>query len=102
LSIIENIPEGYDTFTSIAGLDKECINHTEGATVKFLVFTQYPAGSPPEDSVLVSLKIDQLGIEGTCKVRDLWAKEDIGEYTNEFSIYVRKHGAKLLKITEVK
>ena len=102
-SIIEyDIPEGYDTFTSIAGLDKECINHTEGATVKFHVFTQYPAGSPPEDSVLVSLKTDQLGIEGTCKVRDLWSKENLGEYTNEFSIYVKKHGAKLLKITEVK
>jgi alpha-galactosidase len=102
-SIIEyDIPEGYDTFNTKAGLDKECIEHTEGATVKFHVFTQYPAGSPPEDSVLVSLKFGQLGFEGKCKVRDLWTKENIGEYTNEISIYVRKHGVKLLKITEVK
>ncbi len=100
-SIIEyNIPEGYDTFTSLVGLDKECVDHTEGATARFLVFTQYPTGSLPEDSVTVSLKIEQLGFKGTCRVRDLWAKKDIGEYSNEISLYLRKHGAKLLKVTE--
>ncbi|MGA9408784.1 MAG: NPCBM/NEW2 domain-containing protein [Bacteroidota bacterium] len=102
-SIIEyNIPEGYDTFTFQAGLDKECVDHTDGATVRFLVFTQYPTGFPPEDSVSISLKLDQLSMKGTCKVRDLWAKKDIGEYSNELSFYVRKHGARLLKISEVR
>ena len=101
-SIIEyDVPEGYDTFTSLVGLDKECVEHTEGATVRFLVFTQYPADSPPEDSITISLKLDQLGMKGTCNVRDLWAQKDIGEYTTEISLYVRKHGAKLLKISEV-
>lgn len=102
-SIIEyDIPEGYDTFSSIAGLDKECVGHTEGATVRFHVFTQYPTGFPAEDSVKMSLKIEQLGFKGACKVRDLWAKKDIGEYSNEISLYVRKHGARLLKINEAK
>jgi hypothetical protein len=102
-SIIEyDIPEGYNTFSSIAGLDKECVDHTEGATVKFHVFTHYPTGSPPEDSVKISLKIGQLGFKGACKVRDLWARKDMGEYMNGISLYVRKHGAKLLKISEVK
>ena len=102
-SIIEyNIPAGYDTFSALAGLDKECIDHTEGATVEFHVFTLYPTGTPPEDSIKISLKFEQLGIKGTCKVRDLWAKKDIGEYTNEISLYVRKHGTKLLKISEIK
>ena len=102
-SIIEyDIPEGYDTFTSLAGLDKECVNHTEGATVKFHVFTEYPTGSLPQDSMMISLKFDQLGFKGTCRVRDLWAKKDIGEFNDEISLYVRKHGAKLLRISEVK
>ena len=102
-SIIEyNIPEGYDTFTSLAGLDKECVNHTEGATVKFHIFTEYPTGSLPQDSTMISLKFDQLGFKGKCTVRDLWAKKDIGESTDEISLYVRKHGAKLLKISEIK
>ncbi len=102
-SIIEyDIPEGYDTLSALAGLDNECVGHAEGATVKFHVFTQYPTGSIPQDSIKISLKIDQLGLKGTYKVRDLWARKDIGEYTNEISLYVRKHGAKLVKISDVK
>jgi len=102
-SIIEyDIPDGYDTFSALAGLDKECVAHTEGATVKFHVFTQYPTGSIPQDSTKISLKIEQLGLKGACKVRDLWTREDIGECMNEILLYVRKHGARLLKISEVR
>jgi alpha-galactosidase len=102
-SIIEyNLPEGFDTFSAIVGLDEECINHTEGATVKFHVFTDYPTGSPAEDSIKISLKFDQLGFNSDCKVRDLWVKKDIGEYTNEISLYIRKHGARLLKISKTR
>ena len=101
-SIIEyNIPEGYDTFSALAGLDKECISHAEGATVRFHIFTQYPTGTPPKDSVKISLNFEQLGFKGICKVRDLWLKKDIGEYRDNIVLYVRKHGAKLLKISEV-
>jgi hypothetical protein len=101
-SIIEyNIPEGFDTFSAIVGLDKECINHTEGATVKFHIFTKYPTGTPPTDSIQVQLKFDQLGFDGVCRVRDLWSKADVGKFKDEISLSVRKHGAKLLKISEV-
>jgi alpha-galactosidase len=102
-SIIEfAIPDGYDAFSSIVGLDEECVDHTEGATVKFHVFTQYPTGSFPEDSIQMSLGAEQLGFKGTCKVRDLWAKKDIGEYKDDVLLCVRKHGSRLLKISEVK
>ncbi len=102
-SIIEyEIPKGYNTFSSIAGLDNECIDHTEGATVKFHVFTQYPTGYPPEDSIRITLRFEQLGLKGTYKIRDLWAIKNIGEFSNEISIYVRKHGSKLLKISKFK
>ena len=101
LSIIEyDLPEGYNTFSTIAGLDKECIDHTEGATVRFHVFTQHPSGTAPKDSIRISLKFEQIGLKGNCKVRDLWAKKDLGEFTNEISLYVRKHSSKLLKISK--
>lgn len=99
--IVYKLPEGYDTFSSLAGLDNECVSHTEGATVKFHIFTRYPTGSQPQDSVQIELELEALGIKGQCKVRDLWAKEDIGEYTNRLSVSVRKHGARLLKIREI-
>jgi len=101
-SIIEyNIPEGYDTFSALAGLDKESVEHTEGATVRFHIFTRYPTGVPPKDSVKITLKFKQIGLNGKCKVRDLWAKKVLGEFSNEISLYVRKHGAKLLKISRL-
>jgi alpha-galactosidase len=102
-SIIEyDVPDGYDSFSSIVGLDKECIHHTEGATVRFHVFTEYPTGSSPEDSVKIALKLEQLGLSGTCKVRDLLSKRDLGRFTGEISVHVRNHGARLLKISRAK
>ncbi|MGB8490295.1 MAG: NPCBM/NEW2 domain-containing protein [Bacteroidales bacterium] len=102
-SIIEyDIPEGYDTFTALAGLDKECIEHTEGATVKFQVFTQYPSGSEPKDSLKINLNFKDLGLGGKCMVRDLWAKKDLGEYSDELSLYIRNHGARLVRISKIK
>ena len=100
-SIIEyDIPQGYDTFSSIVGLDKECTDHPEGATVKFLLFTQYPTGSAPADSINISLKAERLGVKGTWRVRDLWGGRDLGEVRNGISLYVRNHGAVLLRIRE--
>ena len=102
-SIIEyDIPDGYDTLTSLVGLDGESVEHTDGATVKFHVFTQYPTGSAPMDSTAIHLDLAQLGFTGKCNVRDLWAKEDIGEFTNEIVVDVRDHGARLLRISQVK
>ncbi len=102
-SIIEyTIPDGYDSFTAIAGLDKECVDHTEGATVKFHVFTQNPSGTEPRDSLFISLKFKDLGLSSTCSVRDLWAKKDMGYYNNQFSVFVRNHGACLVRISSVK
>ena len=98
-SIVEyDIPEGYNTFSAKAGLDKECVNHTEGATVQFHVFTQSPTGSAPQDSLKISLSFAQLGLKGTHTVRDLWSKKNLGEYSDEISLYVRNHGVRLIKI----
>ncbi|MCL5020124.1 MAG: NPCBM/NEW2 domain-containing protein [Bacteroidetes bacterium] len=99
-SIIEyDIPEGYDTFSALVGLDKECVSHHEGATVRFHVFTHSPTGSSPKDSVRISVTLAHLGLKGLCRVRDLWAKKDIGEFRNRVSLWVRDHGARLLKIS---
>ncbi len=102
-SIIEyNIPEGYDSFTAKVGLDKECLTHTEGATVKFLVFTESPTGPPPLDSLELRLDLSKLGLVGKYTVRDLWERKDIGDYSKEMSIYVRNHGARLFRLSEIK
>jgi alpha-galactosidase len=98
-SIIEyDIPEGYETFSSIVGLDKECIEHTEGATVRFHVFTESPTGPAPADSVKITLTAEQLGVKVPCTIRDLWAKKDLGQFSTELSVNMKNHGSRLLRI----
>ncbi len=100
-SVIEyDLPEGYDTFTAIAGLDQECITHPEGATVQFHVFTQNPLGYEPTDSVQIDLDLKKLGLNGTYTVRDLWAKKELGQFSGNLSLDVRNHGARLVRIVE--
>ena len=102
-SIIEfDLPRGYDTFSSVVGLDKECLDHPEGATVKFLLFTESPTGSAPADSISISLTPEQLGVKGAWRVRDLWGMKELGELGKGMSLYVRNHGAALLSVRESK
>jgi alpha-galactosidase len=102
-SIIEYvIPDGYDTFSALVGLDKECIEHTDGATIRFHLFTDHPTGSAPQDSASITLTPEQLGLKGRCIARDLWAKKDLGEFSKTLSLDVRSHGAVLLKIGPVR
>lgn len=54
-----------------------------------------------ESKVPVNIKVTwkQLGLDGkSYKVRDLWAKKDLGTYTDGFSAPIRAHGAGLYKI----
>ncbi len=102
-SIIEyDVPEGYDHFNATAGLDKECIDHPEGATVKFLVFTQDPGGPMPADSVKIPFMFEQVGLKGNCMVKDLWSGKIMGTFTNEFAPFIRRHGAGLYRISVTK
>ena len=102
-SIIEyDIPAGYNRLRVKAGLDKECIEYTEGASVKFLVFTQDPAGPLPADSVRVPVKLDQLGLSGLCNIKDLWSNQDLGNVIDEFAPFIKRHGSGLYKVSTKK
>ncbi len=102
-SIIEyDIPVGDNTFTALAGLDNECVEHKDGATVKFHLFTQYPSETIPKDSLNIALNLKELGFNGKCKVRDLWSRKDLGVYTDIFSTDVVNHGARLVRISKMK
>lgn len=97
-SIIEyDLPAGYDIFTALAGLDRECVSHSEGATVRFHVFTQNPFGSVSEDSTSIAIHCTQLGLKGPVIARDLWAQRDL-EFGDEIVLSIPKHGSRLLKI----
>ncbi|TGD82283.1 hypothetical protein [Hymenobacter wooponensis] len=73
-----------------------------GGTIQFLVYTKNPYRPIPADSAKVSINFAQLGLSGPCTVRDLWTGKELGQVAGEFAPYVRRHGAKLYRISKVK
>jgi len=99
-SMIEyTLPEGYTQFTAKVGLDTECDEHPEGASIRFFVFTENPAGEMPTDSIRIAVKLEQLGLKGSCTVKDLWSGQTVGVFSNEFVPFVRRHGAGFYRIS---
>jgi alpha-galactosidase len=54
-----------------------------------------PADTQPAD---ISVSLADLGLSGTCRVRDLWARKDLGTVTDKVSATVNSHGAVLYRI----
>lgn len=69
-----------------------------GSETKYLAFfNQWESFTP----VNIKVQWSQLGLTGTeYKVRDLWAKKDLGTFKGEFSSPVPTHGAGLYKISK--
>lgn len=109
VSIIEyDLPEGITRFQVMAGLhsgvprtpqaqsaDQQSVMSNNG---KFLIFTVDPAGPVPEESALITVKFDQLGLSGTHSVTDLWTGKSLGRFTDVFSQDIKRHGAGLYRI----
>jgi len=47
------------------------------------------------------LKLTDLGLSGKVRVRDLWAREDLGEFTGSFSQELPLHGAGLYRLSPI-
>lgn len=98
-SIIEfDIPEGYDTFHAQGALTPG--NEGKGS-VEFVVLTE-AAKRTVSDHSEVSVNFTDIGLSGPVKVRDLWRKKDLGEFTGSFAQSLIVHGAGLYRLTPAK
>ena len=46
----------------------------------------------------VNVKWSELGLTQSCRVRDLWAKKELGEFSDEFAAEVLPHGSGLFRL----
>ncbi|MET4105992.1 NPCBM/NEW2 domain-containing protein [Hymenobacter sp. UYP22] len=97
--IAYDLPAGFTRFRATAGLDAAGAAQNTGGTLQFLVFTQNPFRPMPADSVRVPVTLAQLGLRGPCTVRDLWTGRTARGVAGEFAPYVRRHGARLYRIS---
>jgi len=51
------------------------------------------------DQATVTVKFDQLGLKGTCTIRDLWSKKSLGTFKNDFTPIIKCHGAGLYRLS---
>lgn len=92
-TIIFELPPGYDTFTTTGVM-------TNRGSVTFGVLVD--KGSVKfTDATAVSVNLDQIGISGKARVRDLWARRDLGVAEQRFRRTIASHGAGLYRLTPV-
>lgn len=94
-----NLPSGYSTFKTFCGFDDEVLSSPNGVTMEFLVYTQSPVIST---SAPIPVNLTNIGFDGNCKVRDLWAKKDSTLFSGtQFAPQVKTHGAKMYRLTAI-
>jgi alpha-galactosidase len=54
-----------------------------------------------ETPVEIAVRWDEIGLSGKCKVRDLWAKADLGVFDDSVAATVARHAARLYRISPV-
>lgn len=57
------------------------------------------SGKTPDEAAKIVVKLDQLGIHGTCVVKDLWTNKKVGSFTGEFSPVIKRHASGLYRIS---
>ena len=70
--------------------------------VQFLVVVGTPGNTATAAGLPVPVVLADLGLTGPVRVRDLWARKDLGEVTNGFAPEVPWHGAGLYRLSPVK
>ena len=97
VSVIEyDIPEGYETFTA-----RGILSHSrpqKSGSVEFVVCTDAARVEIPDKNE-VSVSFGDLGISGRARVRDLWKKEELGDFSEKFSREIPLHCAGLFRVS---
>ncbi|TGE29163.1 NPCBM/NEW2 domain-containing protein [Hymenobacter metallicola] len=102
-SVIEyEVPLGFTRLQATAGLDQAGAAQNTGGTLQFLIFTKNPYRPAPADSAKVSVTLAELGLQGPCTVQNLWTGKTTSGVTGRFAPFVRRHGARLYRISAAK
>lgn len=93
------LPEGAVRFRAVGTLDDAVVSDTSGGTVQFMVFAVKPADEGKAEGVRIPVSFADLGLNGTVRVRDLWAHRTLGRMSGEFAPVIAYHGAGLYRLS---
>ena len=92
------VPPGAVAIRGTGLLDDAARERKRGESMVFSVF-----GFSPDDvrepGQRVSVKLEEIGLGDLVRVRDLWAKEDVGTVRGEFYPEIEWHGARVYRVS---
>jgi alpha-galactosidase len=94
-----DLPPGAVRFRATAAVDDGVVKADDGGTMEFLVFAAKPGGTLDLPGLPVTVRFADFGLSGQCTVRDLWARQDLGTHTDQFSPVIAWHGAGLYRVS---
>ncbi|HEY1792921.1 MAG TPA: glycoside hydrolase family 27 protein [Opitutaceae bacterium] len=90
------VPQGAASLKGVLVLDGAAAD-VPGATLSMRAYG-YDAGALFQKGQRVHLDLDQLGITGPIRIRDLWDHKDLGQQSGVFEPEIEWHGARLYRI----
>jgi len=90
-TIVYKLPEGYDTFSTKGVMSQK------GSVVFGVLVDKGEQVIADLSEVRVNFKA--LGISGKVKARDLWTRQDLGEFSESFGQQLPLHGAGLYRLS---
>ena len=101
-SLIEyELPPGIVRFRAEGAIDDGALTQPGGATVRFLVHAVTPGPESAAPDRTLAIRLDDIGLAGPVRVRDLWSHQDLGLSSGELTLAVPWHGARLLRLAPV-
>jgi hypothetical protein len=92
-----DLPPGYRTLEAMGALDPG--SHGDGS-IQFEVYGDDAARLSPVTAV-IKVSLADLGFKEKVRVRDLWAQQELGEFSGTFTRTIRTHGAALYRISAI-
>jgi hypothetical protein len=92
------VPEGAVALRGTGRLDDAARERGRGETMVFSVyrFSEDEMRAPGQK---VTVPLAELGLGGAVRVRDLWARRDLGRVTGEVAAEIEWHGARLYRVS---
>jgi hypothetical protein len=87
---VADVPDSRDKYLALFNASPTPTDRRGGSAGE----KRLPASAP----AMVSVPLSDLGLTGSCKLRDLWSHKDLGTVSGTVSAMINSHGASLLRV----
>jgi alpha-galactosidase len=75
------------------------VANVPNSTDKYLALFNTRDAVTGQTGTAVTANLAEVGFTGTCQIRDLWQRTDLGDFSNQVTAQINWHGAKLYRVS---